>query len=1205
MTTEGRKIWFNGATLVVLLAGTWFAQWAVLGAGEQLRAQYLTQARLVAEALDRQQVQSLSGTLEDQALPTYQILKAQLAAANRLYPGARSTYLMTRNSQDQVVYILDSASAGSVDESPPGQIYRDATAQLQQAFSERSALCEGSHSDRWGNRTSALVPIIDPETKQVVAMLGVDHDRQEMIQVMVKAGLLPSLLFLVLLAALQFGRRAMDLRGRPSPKSEGPYRQPETILAGTVGLVLTVAITYGSVITTNRSLVAKFAHLAERETVEVPRTFQGVESLGLEGLSAFYHHSESVTPHEFGDFSAHLLDRSPLKALCWLSLSTSLEGRPEIRLEHMASSQASGSQLARVIPHDSSLHAALMEAATARSAGSLPVLEGSSLFELDHDLLVFLPTFAPHSRDQVTGFVMGLLSVDGLLNMVQSHNSWGQASVQVHSEVILQNPDGSQLSLADNHTHGQQHSDFGLQFRRPVFNFGRSFHVSAHATPSFMEANGTRAPWASAVTGLFLTILMTVNIGLISRDQRRLSRLVQEKTATLRESENKFRDIAENMADWIWEVDTLGRYTFCSDQVTQALGYLPEELLGKTVYDIMQPEEIQLIDPLIKSVTSGRKPFTGMESWRRKKNGDLVCSLTKGVPIFDSTGEYRGYRGVDTDITDRKRNENSLLAMNRDLEQASIRANELAMEAELASAAKSEFLANMSHEIRTPLNGVIGMTSLLLDTSLNPEQRSLARTVQTSGETLLGIISDILDFSKIEAGKLELEELDFDLKAEIEETASMMAFRVFGKNLDFACSLAPETPHKLQGDPGRLRQVLMNLVSNAVKFTPEGEIEVRVCTETETADGATLRFSVRDTGIGIPPEKRDTLFQQFTQVDASTTREYGGTGLGLAISKQLAEAMGGEIGVDGEQKKGTTFWFTAHFVKQPTDPSAPTGDPELKGMRVLVADSGSSTTRVIMEQLIAHGADTQLAQDETIALDMAREFSNTSKPFQAMIVDAHLGTWTAAYWRAELDKVPGLRSLPVILVTSPTAKPVAHTAKDRLSTLTKPIRAAELISRLKTAVSSDCPQEAKKPPAPKTHLDFADRPLKILLVEDNIVNQKVAQGLLKKIGLTAEAVPNGREAVEALRKIDYDLVLMDCQMPVMDGYEATRLIRDSESGVKNTAVPIIAMTANALQGDRDKCLLSGMDDYVSKPIKPQTLMAALEKWLPVNSVDST
>ncbi len=1208
MTTEGRKIWFNGATLVILLAGIWFVQWVVLGAEEQARSRYLTQARLIAEALDPEQVRSLNGTLEDQNLPTYQLLKAQLAAANSLYPETQLTYLVTRDDQGQVVILLDSDPEGATKASPPGQIFEDASAQLHLAFSKRSALCEGPISDQMGSRVTALAPLIAPETKQVVAMLGVDHDSRELVRVMIQAGLFPALLVIILLFALQVSRRTMEHRARRNRGSDARLQHLEVILAGTVGLVLTVAMTHGTVLSTNRNLAVNFAHLAESETAQVPRALHGVESFGLEGMSAFYHQSENVTAREFANFSAHLLDRSPLKALGWFSLTPSPEGAPEIRLEHLAISQdmeAQEAQVAQTIPPGSALHAALMKAATTQLAGSCPVPSDSSLFALEHDLLVFQPTLAPHSQNLATGFVIGAISVDQLLNLVQRENSWGQANVQVHSEVILQDLDGRDRSLANNHIQGQQHSDFGLIFRRPVFSFGRHFQVIAHATPSFMDANGTRAPWSTAVAGFFLTVVMTVNIGLISRDQRQLARLVHEKTATLRESEDRFRDIAESMADWIWEVDCLGRYTFCSDHVTKALGYLPEELLGRTVYDIMQPEEIERVDPLLKEVVADRKPFIGLESWRLKKNGEMMCSLTKGVPIFDSAGKYRGYRGVDTDITERKLTEDSLLDMNRELEMASVRANEMAMQAELASAAKSEFLANMSHEIRTPLNGVIGMTSLLLDTPLDEEQRLFAQTVQTSGETLLGIINDILDFSKIEAGKLELEKLDFDLRTEVEQMAAMMAFRVFGKDLDFICSVDPETPREIQGDPGRLRQVMMNLVGNAVKFTQEGEIEVRVCTEEETPCDVVLRFSIRDTGIGIPPEKLETLFQQFTQVDASTTREYGGTGLGLAISKQLAEAMGGQIGVDSVQEQGTTFWFTARFAKQQVQSPEIPEDPELKDLHILVAGSRSTTTRVIMEQLAAQGAESRLAQDETMALEMAREYSSTAQPFQAMVVDAQRDGWSASQWRAELDRSPALRRLPIILITNPTAKPEITSPEDRIWNLAKPIRATELVSKVQAAISPTGPSKPTDQPTDEPRVGFADTPLRILLVEDNLVNQKVAQGLLKKLGLSAEVAANGQIAVEALCKVDYDLVLMDCQMPVMDGYEATRLIRDSGSGVKNAAVPIIAMTANAMQGDREKCLLSGMDDYLAKPIKPQTLMAALEKWLPVSSVDST
>jgi PAS domain S-box-containing protein len=498
-----------------------------------------------------------------------------------------------------------------------------------------------------------------------------------------------------------------------------------------------------------------------------------------------------------------------------------------------------------------------------------------------------------------------------------------------------------------------------------------------------------------------------------------------------------------------------------------------EDFMGKTDYNFFPAEQVAVFLEKDELVFETGKENVNEETITDSLGIDRTI-ITKKTLYTDISGN-KFIVGIIRDITERKHGEERLQKSNQDLKTAIEQSNESAEQARKANAAKSEFLANMSHEIRTPLNGVIGMTGLLRDMDLNTEQHEYAQIAHISGEMLLTLINDILDISKIEACKLELEKLDFDLRSMLKDTTDFLAIGAREKGLDLVSLVESEVPSLLSGDPGRLRQILVNLGTNAVKFTKKGEIMILVSLESEDEQNATIRFSVRDTGIGIPANRQEILFSPFTQVDGSTTRKYGGTGLGLAISRQLAELMGGRIDVESEDGKGSTFWFTAVFEK-PT------------------AGSGL--------------ADEKFAEIEG---------KGAMKSFAA-------GTTTS-----ENDK----------------------------------------------------------------------RKIRILVAEDNPVNQKVAQAMLKKVGLQSDVVANGQEAVNALQTIPYDLVFMDCQMPEMDGFEATRCIRNGTSGVVNPSIPIIAMTAFAMQGDKEKCILAGMNDFIAKPVLKRELTELLARWLAI------
>jgi PAS domain S-box-containing protein len=679
------------------------------------------------------------------------------------------------------------------------------------------------------------------------------------------------------------------------------------------------------------------------------------------------------------------------------------------------------------------------------------------------------------------------------------------------------------------------------------------------------------------------------------------NRRLAAQHAVLDNERRILRTFIDNVPDFMYIKDLESRFVVANKTVARWAGVeRQEDLIGKTDFDLC-PRELAMnfYEDEQRVIRTRQAIFDREEVTSMDASSGPHYTLTTKVPLFDSEGHVTGIAGMGRDITSRKAMEDALRESNRELQESIDRANQLAFEAEAANRSKSEFLANMSHEIRTPMNGVLGMNGLLLNSDLTPDQRHYAEVVDASAKSLLTVIDDILDFSKVEAGKLEIDTLDFNLHVLMGDFAEMMSERLDEKQLEFVCAVAPDVAANLQGDPGRLRQVLLNLVGNAIKFTHHGEVVVRVGLISETDAEVRLRFSVRDTGIGIPADKQQMLFNCFTQVDASTTRRYGGTGLGLAICKKLVELMGGKIGVESKEGVGSEFWFTLRLGKQPAGMPADCPKVPVKGTRILVVDDNATNREVLTAQMQSWGAAVIAVESGATALACLRYAVTTGTPFQVAVLDMMMPGMDGATLGRAILADDTLNPIPLVMMTSLGQRGDAIRFKEIgfAAYLTKPVRQSDLYDCLVTVLTGE-QQKQRGPLITRHSLQKTRRGnARILLVEDNSTNQEVAKGMLHRMGWHADVAPDGKEAVRALETKDYDLVLMDVQMPVMDGYEATRRIRDPKSMALNHDVPIIATTAHAMAGDAEKCLAAGMSDYIAKPIDPKILEKRVEKWL--------
>jgi two-component system sensor histidine kinase/response regulator len=705
--------------------------------------------------------------------------------------------------------------------------------------------------------------------------------------------------------------------------------------------------------------------------------------------------------------------------------------------------------------------------------------------------------------------------------------------------------------------------------------------AAATFTPSALSngdlSHALSISWLGTM-GIIVVTFMVLGLTVITSLVDRHFSTYKQNEETFSEERELLRTLIDNVPDRIYVKDSESRWIVANRALSDLVGAdNPRDMLGKTDFDYFPKEIASSFFANEQAILQAGTPIFNLEERTIDKDGSAKWVSTTKVPLRDRSGQIIGIMGIGRDVT----------------------ALKLAKEtAESASRAKNEFLANMSHEIRTPMNGIIGMTELLLDTDLDDEQRNYLNVAKLSADSLLSLINDILDYSKIEAGKLEIDSIDFNVGISVGETMKTLSLRAHQKGLELAFEISPDVPDALVGDPGRLRQIIVNLIGNAIKFTERGEVVLHIETKSRSEDTIQLHFTVADTGIGIPADKQKAIFEAFEQADGSMTRKYGGTGLGLAISTRLVELMGGQIWVESKLNHGSKFHFTANFnlQKLPARTVVPRDPQTLRDMRVLVVDDNATNRQILLKMLQNWHMKPIAANSGAEAIVALREGKTAGQFYSLILLDAQMPEMDGFTLAEAIKQNPDWKAASVMMLSSAGQRGDAMRCRELgvAAYLTKPIQQSELLDAIVTALGTRAMNETSPSVVTRHSLRESRNHLEILLAEDNAVNQLVARRLLEKYGHSVTVANDGKKALEAMEEKRFDLVLMDIQMPEMNGFQATQAIREKEK-VTGKRTPIVAMTAHTMKGDKEKCIAAGMDSYLTKPIRTEELLAVLDE----------
>ena len=1140
------------AGLLVLIVSVGFVAAGRVGDQTEatMREELGVHAALVAGVMDPLLVSRLTATPADAGTVAYDVLRQQLSDLAAVSHDIRSAYLMKQTSGGDVRFTVDSMPEGDPDHAGPGTLYAKPPAQLAGVFDSGDGVVVGPYSDEWGTFVSGFSPVRDLTSGQVVAVLGLDEEASLWTERIVRARLTPTFVALLLALFVVGGYVVWERLRLDALSVAGKERMYRSVLEAMQNVFFRTGAD-GKLVLASPSFAGMFGYASADDAI------------GIDMAETVY-----LRPNE----AAKLLERVREEG----SVSDY-----DVELRRLDGT---------VIAAQSTMHLWLDDDGTELG------VEG-----------VLRDVTEQRRREEELRFARFLIEQAGEVVFWMTEDGRLRYANRAARETLGYDLPGF-LGMTIHDLDPWFPRERWPEHLRELKASGALRFETRHR-----RKDGELVPME--VTAMYIEFAGVGYDVQFARDITERKRVEQQ----LREGKERLDFVLRSAEVGAWDWDIVRDVTTWDETLAALLDLPSESRVGTwaTFDPSIHPEDLSRVAERVQEIFAGGRLYD-VEYRVLHGDGRVTYVAERGQVTRDERGDPVRLSGISWDITRRREMEESLrLAVgeaevaNRELEQAARRANELALEAEAANRAKSAFLANMSHEIRTPMNGVIGMTALLLDTRLDEEQRDYATTVQNSAEALLTVINDILDFSKIEAGKLDIETLDFNLRATVEDTCDLPAMHAAAKGLELTALVEADVPSALRGDPGRLRQVLTNLLGNGIKFTERGEVELTVALVTETEEDVCLRFAVRDTGIGIAPEKQEALFEAFTQADVSTTRRYGGTGLGLTISRSLVALMGGELGVESVPGEGSTFWFTARFERQ--DPAlleaAEAARPvEVAGVRVLAVDDNPTNRRVVAGMLDAWRCRHAEVGGAQAALDAMHAACAEGDPFRVVILDMMMPDMDGEELGTLIKRDPELRAADLVMMTSMGARGDAGRleALGFAAYLTKPVKQSQLFDCLMVVLHRH--EFAEPVPAPRivTRHALADRrrrAVRVLVAEDNAVNRRVVLRTLEKLGYRADAVDNGAEAVEALAARRYDVVLMDVQMPEVDGLEATRTVRDPASPVLDHAVPVVALTAHARAEDREQCLEAGMDDYLSKPIRPDELASVLSRWTRPDEAD--